>query len=240
MLSFFAWLTKIDRYFTSTTLFMKRFVHVFMMVCCLVPCSPAADGDWPVYLGDKASSQYSELKEIDRGNVGKLEVAWVFRAGDARENRSQIQCNPLVIDGVLYGTSPQLKLFALDAASGKELWRFDPFAGDEKAASVGVNRGVVYWQSGKDRRVLYTAGQNLYARPACPSWHQGRSGSSHTNSARAGLRPKSRMRPSLSGKRPVRAVHPRPCPSNNSRRRYISKHPAATSRIQVRPVRGLS
>ena len=88
-----------------------------------------ADRDWPVYLGDKASTHFSTLEQINRNNVQRLQVAWTYHCGDARQDdRSQIQCNPLVIDGVLYGTSPQLKLLALDAVTGRELWRFDPFA----------------------------------------------------------------------------------------------------------------
>ena len=124
----------------------------------------AAEGDWPVYLGDKASTHFSALTQINRRNVGRLEVAWTYRSGDGRkDDRSQIQCNPLVVDGVLYGTSPQLKLLALDAATGRELWRFDPFADNAGGGSVGVNRGVVYWSDGRDRRILFTAGHNLYA-----------------------------------------------------------------------------
>ena len=125
---------------------------------------PAADRDWPVYLGDKASSHFSPLKQINTRNVHRLEVVWTSHAGDARkDNRSQIQCNPLVIDGVLYGTSPQLKLLALDATTGRELWRFDPFAGGGENSALGVNRGVVYWAERTDQRILFTAGHYLYA-----------------------------------------------------------------------------
>ena len=60
----------------------------------------AADRDWSTYLGDPTSSHYSELKQINRRNVSKLEVAWVYNAGDGRkDNRSQIQCNPIIIVG---------------------------------------------------------------------------------------------------------------------------------------------
>lgn len=137
--------------------------------------------DWPIYLGDSASSQYSSLHQINRGNVHHLEVAWVYRAGDARaDNRSQIQCNPLVIDGVLYGTTAQLKLFALDAATGREKWRFDPFAGDVLSNALGVNRGVVYWGEGDPARILFTAGHHLFAidaasgRPVADFGEEGR------------------------------------------------------------------
>ncbi len=124
----------------------------------------AAGRDWPVYLGDKASTHFSTLTQINRKNVQRLQVAWTYHSGDARtDDRSQIQCNPLVIDGVLYGTSPQLKLLALDAASGRELWRFDPFSDSAGANSAGVNRGVVFWADGQDRRILFTADHYLYA-----------------------------------------------------------------------------
>lgn len=75
------------------------------------PIHTAADRDWPVYLGDAGGTHYSALAQIDRGNVVRLAPAWTYRTGDATAN-SQIQCNPLVVDGVLYGTSPQLALFA--------------------------------------------------------------------------------------------------------------------------------
>ncbi len=123
----------------------------------------SADENWPVYLGDAASSHYSELKQINRRNVQRLEVAWVYNSGDGRkDNRSQIQCSPIIVDGVMYGTSPQLKLLAIDAATGQERWRFDPFADDRNSNAVGVNRGVVFWEEGTDRRILFTAGQALF------------------------------------------------------------------------------
>ena len=123
-----------------------------------------ADRDWPAYLGDAGSTHYSTLKRIHARNVHRLQVAWTYRSGDARhDNLSQIQCNPVVIDGVLYGTTPGLKLVAVDAASGRERWRFDPFAGRTNISTLGVNRGVIYWCEGDDRRILFTADHYLYA-----------------------------------------------------------------------------
>ena len=129
----------------------------------LAPWLCAADRDWPVYLGDAAGTHYSTLGQIDRTNVGRLRVAWTFHTGDAGPN-SQIQCNPLIVDGVLYGSSPQLDLLALDAATGALRWRFDPFAGrGEVTGGRGVNRGLVFWREGNERRILYTAGRFLHA-----------------------------------------------------------------------------
>jgi quinoprotein glucose dehydrogenase len=64
-----------------------------------------------------------------------LKLAWVYHTGDADTvNYSQIQCNPVIVNGVLYGTSAQMKLFAIDAATGKEKWIFNPFD------SLGANK----------------------------------------------------------------------------------------------------
>jgi quinoprotein glucose dehydrogenase len=115
----------------------------------------AAGKDWPVYLGDKSASHFSTLSQITPDNVSQLQVAWTWHAGDARPDSSQIQCNPLVIDGVVYATSAQLKLVALDAQTGRELWRFEPFEPN------GVNRGLAYWAEGDDQRILFGAGHWL-------------------------------------------------------------------------------
>jgi len=123
-------------------------------------------GGWLTHGGDPAHTQYSPLKRINTGNVHRLRVAWTFRSGDAREdNRSQIQCNPIVVGSVLYGTTAGLKAFALDAATGRERWRFDPFAGPGERP-IGVSRGVTYWEDGEDKRILVGAGSRLYALDA--------------------------------------------------------------------------
>ncbi|HTH47236.1 MAG TPA: PQQ-binding-like beta-propeller repeat protein [Candidatus Limnocylindria bacterium] len=115
----------------------------------------AADTNWGTYLGDKASSHYSTLRQITPKNVTRLEVAWTYNSGGTdANNRSQIQCNPLIVDGVLYGTSPDLQAFALDAATGRELWRFDP-AALKGFTKSGVNRGLVHWAGGAEHRIFY-------------------------------------------------------------------------------------
>ncbi|MFO1449457.1 MAG: PQQ-binding-like beta-propeller repeat protein [Opitutaceae bacterium] len=120
----------------------------------------AAGANWSTYLGDKGASHYSTLSEITPQNVGQLEVAWIWKSGDARDNKTQMQCNPLIIDGVVYATTPQLKVAALDAATGRELWRFEPVDAN------GVNRGLATWSEGKERRILFSAGRWLHALDA--------------------------------------------------------------------------
>ena len=136
-------------------------VFALMPGCMAVEADPFAT--WQTYGGDPGSTRYSSLEQITVDNVTQLEVAWIFHTGDARaDNRSQIQANPIVIDTILYATSPQLKVFALHAATGERLWAFDPFA-QQNADPYGVNRGVTYWESRNDHRILFTAGDRLFA-----------------------------------------------------------------------------
>ncbi|MGM0506384.1 MAG: PQQ-binding-like beta-propeller repeat protein, partial [Bacteroidota bacterium] len=123
-----------------------------------------AHRDWSRYLGDIHSTQYSSLTQIDRENVGQLELAWSWSSGDAIEGRTELQTNPLIIDGVLYGLTPQLKAVALNASTGEEIWTFDPFDGEEPEPR-GRQRGLLQWESesGEDQRLFYVAGGRLHA-----------------------------------------------------------------------------
>jgi quinoprotein glucose dehydrogenase len=122
---------------------------------------------WPQYKGSNENIHYSSLKQVDTANVKQLQVAWTYHTRDADSaNHSQIQCNPIVIDGVMYGTTPKMKLFAIDAATGQERWQFNPFdslAKDKRMFFIMNNsRGVAYWGDGDDKRVFYAAGPYLY------------------------------------------------------------------------------
>ncbi len=148
---------------------MKPHVTPYFLIICFslifVSCSQKDKFiNWDSYLGSKASEQFSNADQITRKNVAQLEVVWEYHSGDAHpKGRSQIQCNPLVIDGVLYGSSPILKFFALDAKTGKEIWRFDPFEGGGSPSGLGVNRGLVSWKKDGDHRLLLTVGKFLYS-----------------------------------------------------------------------------
>jgi quinoprotein glucose dehydrogenase len=149
---------------------MKKLALV-ALVCCVVACSRTRTYDnWQVTGGSKENIHYSSLTQIDSGNVKQLQVAWTYHTGDAdTANHSQIQCNPIVVNNVLYGTTPQLKLFALAAASGKEVWVFDPQAEQKTKMSSSTrfilnnNRGVTYWENEQQKRILYAAGSFLYS-----------------------------------------------------------------------------
>ncbi|WP_425637034.1 PQQ-binding-like beta-propeller repeat protein [Algoriphagus yeomjeoni] len=119
--------------------------------------------DWSHYGGPADGSRFSSLIQITKENVSQLQVAWTYNTGDATE-RSQIQCQPIVVNGLLYGSTPTLNVFAVNAETGTEVWRFDPFQilGGENSWA-GTNRGVSYWEDGDDKRILFGAGNWLMA-----------------------------------------------------------------------------
>ena len=114
---------------------------------------------WPTYGGTPDQIRYSALRQIDRSNVARLEVAWTY---DSNESGG-LQTQPIVVDGVLYACTPTDKIFALRAATGQHLWTFD--AG---VKGQGPNRGVMYWADagGGDKRVFAAVSQYLYALDA--------------------------------------------------------------------------
>jgi quinoprotein glucose dehydrogenase len=114
--------------------------------------------DWPSYLGGKERNLYSPIDQIHRGNVGELEVAWTYETGD----KGEYQANNLIVDGVLYTPSPTRKVIALDAGTGKELWKWDP-ANERAGKGSGRQRGLVYWSEGDEKRIFTGVGGFLFA-----------------------------------------------------------------------------
>ena len=114
--------------------------------------------EWRHYGGDAAATRYSPLDQINRSNVKRLKVAWVHHTEDAVERpATTIECTPIVVDGVMYVTTAMLQVRAIDAATGKLLWNFDPAAGSRRRGAPGVNRAVTYWEDPenlKDRRIF--------------------------------------------------------------------------------------
>ena len=127
---------------------------------------------WENYGGNKENNHYSSLSQIDTNNVSQLQPAWIFNTGDAdTAKHSQIQCNPIIIDSVMYFTSPTLKLFAVHAATGEKIWEFNPdsiFRNNESLHFIlNNNRGVTYWSDGQnDKRILYVASSYLHCLDA--------------------------------------------------------------------------
>lgn len=110
--------------------------------------------DWPVYGGSAADDRYSRLKQINRGNVSRLKVAWTFDTAEA----GGLQTNPLIVGRILFGYTPTQKVFALDAATGKRLWTFD-----QGTPGLQPTRGLSYWTDGHQSILFAGVLSYLYA-----------------------------------------------------------------------------
>lgn len=130
------------------------------VVISQTPQEPAYRG-WPAYGGGPETIRYSSLAQINKDNVKDLEVAWTFDSGDATDS-SQIQSTPIMIDGVLYVQTPRAAVAALDAATGREIWRWTPNGG----GSGGRTRGLNYWSDGKVARIFAPFRPYLYSLDA--------------------------------------------------------------------------
>ncbi len=113
---------------------------LFSLLALALAAARAADVDWPLN-GGIGNARYSSLTEIDRGNVARLQLAWMYDSHDAFKG-SEMQSNPVVVDGVLYVTTPTMKVVAIDAEKGRELWVFDPAAGSAVRPTRFRHRGV--------------------------------------------------------------------------------------------------
>jgi len=113
--------------------------------------------DWPVYGGTSDNNHYSPLQQINRKNVKRLHVAWSFDS----EESGGLQTSPIEVAGVLYGLTPTQKVFALNAATGKLLWKFD-----SGIKGTQPDRGLAYWTDGKERRILVGVMNFVYALDA--------------------------------------------------------------------------
>src|SRR5215475_8266855 len=134
---------------------MLEFIAVrFLLFFALI--AQAADVEWPVN-GGHDNIRYSTLTQINPSNVSRLQVAWTYDAHDAFKD-SEMQSNPIVVDGILYATTPKLRVIALDAATGHELWNFDPNQGTQPQRRYR-HRGVTVYRD----RVFFTHRNFLWA-----------------------------------------------------------------------------
>jgi len=136
---------------------LARAFFVLLYFCLAASLFARQGNDWPVYGGSAGSTHYSTLAQINRSNVKNLQVAWTFDSGE----QGGLQTNPIVVDGVLYGITPTQKIFALDAASGKLLWKFD-----SGVKGTQPDRGLAYWSEGHDKRILVGVMNFVYALDA--------------------------------------------------------------------------
>jgi quinoprotein glucose dehydrogenase len=114
---------------------------------------------WQRSNGDATNSRFSALDQINRHNVNQLQIAWVYHSNDGKGN---IECNPIIVEGVMYAPTPGASIVAVNAATGEEIWRFN--AGGSRTAL----RGLVYWKGdgGSQSRILFNSGAYLFALDA--------------------------------------------------------------------------
>lgn len=120
--------------------------------------------DWAIYRGDKKANQYSEFSQIHAGNVHRLEKAWEYHHGDP--NGPSMYSNPIVIDGLLYFTTPKINVVAIQADTGEEVWVFESAKHRPGGREFrGRNRGVVYWEDAKkkNQRIFNFVKDRVYA-----------------------------------------------------------------------------
>jgi len=137
-----------------------KLLYALAFIYLLVGCTSFNENkyeSWTEYLGGPERNHYLTLAEIDTSNVQQLVIAWTYETPDS----GQMQLNPLMVNGVVYGVTAALKVFALDAATGKELWLYT-----DSNSSSGTSRGVAYWEDGNDKRIFYSVGENLLALKA--------------------------------------------------------------------------
>ena len=156
----------------------RSIILLLPFLLCTCGSAPGATSEsttdhhtWSHYGGDQGLTHYAAGNQIDTTNVAQLSVAWTYHTGDHDpKNAGQIQCNPIIVDGILYGTTPQMRLFAVDAATGEHHWTFDPDDGalDENGSvykHIMINsRGLTHWRGTNGGiRLFYTAGSLTYA-----------------------------------------------------------------------------
>ncbi|WP_304234454.1 PQQ-binding-like beta-propeller repeat protein [Jiulongibacter sediminis] len=121
-----------------------------------------SESTWSAYKADDKSTSYSALDQINASNVNQLENAWTFQMHDLEEGDQPVssQANPIIVDGVMYANSGKQTVYAINAATGEEIWSFKAL---EEGLPSAASRGVTYWKEGDDKRILYSAGNSLLA-----------------------------------------------------------------------------
>ncbi|HEY7797710.1 MAG TPA: pyrroloquinoline quinone-dependent dehydrogenase [Hyphomonadaceae bacterium] len=132
---------------------------------------PAPAHEWRAYASDIASSKYSALDQIDRNNVASLRIAWEWRSPDADIIRAnpelglapgEFQATPIMADGLLFTSTAMSQVAAIEPASGRTVWLFDPGTWRRgRPTSKGFqHRGVAWWRDGEDARIFIATGDN--------------------------------------------------------------------------------
>lgn len=113
-------------------------VVVTFLAGLMVPAVHAGEGDWPLHGHDYGNTRFSPLRQVTRENVGKLQLAWTINTG----RKASFQTTPIVVDGVMYITTPYNDVLALNAATGEQVWRYNHVLRTEEFCCGPANRGA--------------------------------------------------------------------------------------------------
>jgi quinoprotein glucose dehydrogenase len=145
----------------------RKITFISSIVASVILIASWFNGDekgrtWATYKGDEKSTSYAPLDQINVSNVSQLKNTWTFTVNDVPQGEQAVssQSNPIIIDGVMYANSGKQWVYALDAQTGKQIWAFNALTEGEPTAA---SRGVTYWEKGRDKRILYSAGNYLMA-----------------------------------------------------------------------------
>src|SRR3954469_4829130 len=124
--------------------------------------APESYRTWERSLGGPTSNRFSALTQINKSNVAKLKIAWTYHSGDGTGN---IQCNPIIVDGVMYAPTAGGHIVAVDGATGMERWRYLPERLGKRLEDNPARRGLLYWRGaeGAPARLIFTVGDFIYA-----------------------------------------------------------------------------
>lgn len=143
----------------------RKYVAALPVLLSVIFPGAAYGQEWRYYGGDAGGTRYSQLTQIDPGNVSRLTRAWTYHTGEIdrstnatdRHSVAPFESTPIVIDGMLYFSTPGNRVIALNAETGAEIWKYDPQADSGKPIRYYQHRGVSFWQSndGREKRILF-------------------------------------------------------------------------------------
>src|SRR5687767_5652993 len=147
--------------FTASIGVHLRLTLLLLLFVLRVTAQPA-NSEWRYYGGDEGGSRFSPLAQINTSNVQSLKRAWTYHTGEldlglrTASFKASFSCTPLVVDGVMYLSTPSSRVIALNAETGRELWKFDP-QGNKSQREFNSHRGVAYWDDKRtsERRILF-------------------------------------------------------------------------------------
>ena len=156
----------------------RRVVGAIALVASGAMAARGQRVDWPTPSGDPGAMRWSPVRDVNRDNVSQLRPAWSWKTGehaipagpDQKPARPGLfQASPVVIHDTMYVSTPYAAVAALDARTGRELWKYDPevWRGGQPSNGTGfVHRGVATWTDGHARRVFINARWKLVALDA--------------------------------------------------------------------------